>query len=177
MSNNYFREPIFYDVHSSNFRLRINRTPSFFATPHGMGHAKLGAGVPTSHPQHPQGLGLAKTFFFSFFWAKNGNLAMAKNGKLIACATPCGPLASCGPHPNGPKCAHGHQGGQGPTPCSPHGHPQIWQPYFQIWGVPHISCVKAIGKATTVPLRGFAGGLEGAVCFPWPTKVHMAIGL
>ena len=127
-----------YDAHSSNFRLRINRTPSFFATPHGMGHAKLGAGVPTSHPQHPQGLGLAKTIFSPFFWAKNGNLAMAKNGKLIACATPCGPLASCGPHPNGPKCAHGHQGGQGPTPCSPHGHPQIWQPRFQIWGVPHM---------------------------------------
>ena len=72
-----------------------------------------------------------------FFWSKNGNLAMAKNGKLIACVKLCGPLASCGPHPNGPKCAHGHQGGQGPTPCSPHGHPQIWQPYFQIWGVPH----------------------------------------
>ena len=125
------------DAHSLELALRINRAPPFFAAPHGMGHAKLGAGVPTSHPQHPQGLGLAKTFFFSFFWAKNGNLAMAKNGKLIACATPCGPLASCGPHPNGPKCAHGHQGGQGPTPCSPHGHPQIWQPYFQIWEVPH----------------------------------------
>ena len=32
-------------------------------------------------------------------------------------------------------------------------------------------------KTTTEPLRGFAGGLEGAVCSPWPTKVHMAIGL
>ena len=32
-------------------------------------------------------------------------------------------------------------------------------------------------KNTTEPLRGFAGGLGGAVCFPWPTKVHMAIGL
>ena len=88
-------------------------------------------------PQHPQGLGLATTNLFQFFWQKNGNLAMAKNGKLIACVTLCGPLASCGSHPNGPKCANGHQGGQGFTPCSPHGHFQIWQLHFQIWKVPH----------------------------------------
>ena len=122
------------------FRLGTTKTPSLFAAPHGMGHAKLGAGVPTSHPQHPQGLGLATANLLQFFWQKNGNLAMAKNGKLIACVTFCGPLASCGSHPNGPKCANGHKGDQGFTrlhtlqPSWPFPNFQL---YFQTWKVPH----------------------------------------
>ena len=71
-----------YDVNRINFRLRITRTPSFFAAPHGMGHAKLGAGVPTSHPQHPQGLGLAKTLFFFIFLGKKWQFGHGKKWQI-----------------------------------------------------------------------------------------------
>ena len=109
----------------------------FLQPPMAWGMPSWGQGCPQAIPNTHRALGWPKPINFNFLGQKMAIWPMAKNGKLATCATLCGPLASCGPHPNGPKCANGHQGGQGPTLCSPHGHPQIWPPHFQIWGVPH----------------------------------------